>query len=258
MEEFVLGPKPTPVANIINANSNLSLMNNEDILNLEFAPLTKEYAEPEIDMTRTHVIGGAFAPNELITKIPKASFDILFERASKMRIGTESYVTGLKIYFGIDGNNIFPVFQPLYLKRITDVLGDNSYQEKGELHYVLNGSNAFVEAKKSDYDKITAYQKNVRILHSNEMNHSNFRSGDTEGVIFPFQTIYTLLLDNSGSLDVYLYNAFRLELGVLQQCILLATKTKPFPKTIFENSYANRSHLCPPCTVIYSVYQRKP
>ncbi|MNJ83146.1 hypothetical protein D3C87_05600 [compost metagenome] len=245
-------PSPTPFNEIIDYYDKLNLdvrkLEQEDRLDLDLIPLIPEVAEPEIDECDTYLKVSTGRLEKEIIRINRVAFVGLFKIATEMRSGTESYLTGLKIHFGLVGRKIEPIFQPVYMKRVAAGQGTNDYSTQFELHYVYNsGMKQFDKAEEEDLRKIDNYKSAIQIKHDAASAHGPFSEGDVEGVIFPFQTIFSLLYYNEGDHDVFFYNAIRSVGSKKKHCILLATKEKPFPQPVFENKYANRSHLCPPC-----------
>lgn len=258
-EKKILGPEPTPMPEILRKFPEVQDMDSEDVLDLEFVAMGQADAEDEIndcdEYLRINSSSGFI--DQFVMKIKNDHFEELFSDATQMHVGSESYVTGLKIFFGLNGSKIYPVFQPIYSCRTTSGSpGNHTYVPKFGLHYIYHYIGGFKIARKSHFDKILNYRNNVEIKRSTG-NFTKFDSkNDVEGVIFPFQTIYTLMNDNNEN-SVLLYNAIRMEQGEAKHCILLTTQIKPF-KYIFEDKYANRSHLCPPCTLAYEVHKLKP
>ncbi len=253
-------PFPTPFNEIITYYDKLNLdvrkLKNEDRLDLELIPLVPEMAEPEIDECNVCLKVSSGLLEQKIIQVDRKALVELFQRATQMRLGTDAYVTGLKIHFGLVGNEIKLLFQPVYMKRVITGQGTNEYRTEFELHYVYSlEARRFVEAKKEDFEKIRTYKSSIQIKHDVASGYGSFSEGDVEGVIFPFQTIFSLLYYNEEDDEVFFYNAIRTENNKNKHCILLATKSKPFPQPVFENKYANRSHLCPPCSrVSYEIF----
>lgn len=263
LKELNADPFPTPVCNIIDyyqkIGEDVRDLKNEDVIDQELAPLEPDVAEPEIDLSDIHLQVPLGKLDQEIIRINKLAFVELFKRASKMRLNTDSYVTGLKIHFGLVGKKIFPIFQPVFMKR--NSMSSGIYETKFELCYIYDcQSKQFIEAKRPDFDKIHAYKSSIQIKREVNGSFNSFSSNeDIEGVIFQFQTIFSLLCYNPDKDEVFLYNAIRNESNKMKHCILLATESKPFPKPVFENRYANRSHLCPPCDKTeYSVFANGP
>lgn len=236
----------------------ISDMNGEDRLDLEFVKLEPSTAEDEIDYCNDYLKTTDGELNPLIEKIQSAHFEKLFNEVSKMRLPTESYLSGLKILFGLDEKQIVPMFQPVFLSRVTSgVPGNHTYIPKFGLYYNYDYTNGFSVAKEGDFDRLSNYRKSIQIKRQTG-NYTAFNSkDDVEGVIFPFQTIYTLLNDNTENF-ANLYNAIRFVEGEAKHCVLLTTQVAPFNFGLLEDKYANRSHLCPPCTVVEKVHTLKP
>ncbi|MNU74584.1 hypothetical protein D3C71_640900 [compost metagenome] len=262
----LIDPFPTPFSKIIDYYKELNLdvrkLEEEDRLDLDLIPLVPEVAEREIDECDIYLRVGSELLEKEIVRVNKVAFVELFKHASEMRSGTESYLTGLKIHFGLVGKKIEPIFQPVYMKWESTDQGTNKYNTKFEFHYVYNSEmKRFDKAEEADLGRIKIYQSTIQIKHDLASGHGPFREKDVEGVIFPFQTIFSLLYYNTGDDEVFFYNAIRPENDEKKHCVLLVTKEKKekgFPHPIFEDKYANRSHLCPPCKVSYAVVTNNP
>lgn len=249
-------PFPTPVCNIVEyyqlLGEDVRDLKNEDVIDQELAELGPDIAEPEIDDSDKYLKISSGLLRQEIVRIDRIAFVELFKRASKMRLGTISYVTGLKIHFGLVGSEISPVFQPVFMERKIMDSGIYTYDTNFELFYVYNPrTKQFDDAERGDFEKINTYKSSIQIKREVNGNFAPFSSSeDAEGVVFSFQTIFSLLYCNDNDEEVFLYNAIRKENNKMKHCILLATKSKPFLEPVFENKYANRSHLCPPCSSI--------
>jgi hypothetical protein len=262
--ESRISPFPTPICEIVDhyqqLNFDIRELKNEDRLNLVLVPIGPTAAEAEIDLSSIHLKPASGVLEEEIIQIDKLAFIELFKRATKMSSGTIPYVTGLKIYFGLKGNKIFPIFQPVFMERKSISADIYTYETRFEMHYVYDFvSKSFTEAKRADFDNIYNYRSTIQIKPTTAGNFGSLSNGDSEGVIFPFQTILSLSYYNPNDNVVFIYNAMRNENNRMKHCALLVTKGRISFTQNLQDKYANRSHLCPPCNLVaYEVFSAGP
>lgn len=238
----------------------------EDILNLALVPVNPGDGNKEImDCLEYLRLNGQYM-EFLVQTVPLRAMEELYIEAGKIPHTVHGHVTGLKIYFGIKADSvtggpmqqIFPIYQPLYMQREqSDVLGSTIYHALEDKYYVFESDviRQITHAEADEYRE--HYRQQVTIKHYGENDFSDFRRDhDVEGVIFPFQTIFTLMHDNEVP-EVYLYNAIRRKNngqdGIWHCVLLLPEEMELFFGNggILDGMYANRSRLCPPdCYII--------
>ena len=253
--------RPTPIAEIIAKNPQLNNLESEDILDLAAIPTPRDTGNFEILNCNNFLELNDQYVEFLAAQATCDAFDKLFFEASKMWNGTDNYITGLKIYFGMTqtGSNIItPIFQPLHMRKFSPN-GSYSIVGEGSLYALDNGE--FLAITPEEFTTRTDMYKDEIRIKRNGPSLPYFKPGvDVEAVIFPFQTIFTLIHDNPGLSGVFFYNAIRKSTikqeNIAQHCMLLFY-SEMYVWTDMYDKYANRSHLCPPdCNILrYSVYQ---
>lgn len=255
----------TEICKIVARNTALADLKNEDVLDLKLSVLSVPTAIQEIAKCHLHLkVNGNVIPNLAMDSIDYSKFDKLFHEATSIEgaLG-KSYLTGLKINFGIKNDAIFLVFQPVRLSK-SDV--PNRYDVyEGGYYYYADDIDGFKNAQPDDLASLAVYQKNIQIRHLNEPIFSNFVEGvDSTAVIIPFQVIFSLIYDNFNNTDIFLFN------GIVEREVngknrinhsIFASSARDEDKTTlkrvsymvgtgFKGRYANRSHLCPPCDYV--------
>lgn len=255
----------TEICKIVARNTALADLKNEDVLDLKLSVLSVPTAVWEIAKCNSHLnINGDVIQNLAMDSIDYSKFDDLFHKATTLPgVPGKSYLTGLKINFGIKNNAMFLVFQPVRLNR-SDEPNRYNVSEGGYFCY-KDDVIGFVDAQPADIASIETYQQNIQIKHLNESNFSNFdEERDSTAVIIPFQVIFSLIYYNEDDTDIFLFNGIvRRKVNGLDQvnhsifvssardedglpAIKMNTKELSLVED-FTGRYANRSHLCPPC-----------
>ncbi|WP_300489820.1 hypothetical protein [Flavobacterium sp.] len=241
--------EPTPIEDIIQLFPDLYPLRKEDILNLELAPKTREEGDQEIRDCDTYLQLDSHTVAYHLASLSLKQLTKLFEFATNLGDDNTERVTGLKVLIGAGTvadsttTTLLPLFQPLYLKRIKSEETIGTYEVFPGKYYQFKGS----ETNTVPEEDVEKYKKTYRV--NVIIQEKEFRSGvNTEAVIFPFQTIFTLLYDNEETKEVLLYNAIRRDLDLdrnAKHSILLSSQ-KMMEASNFKGKYANRSHLCPP------------
>ncbi|MDF3027991.1 MAG: hypothetical protein K0S23_2298 [Fluviicola sp.] len=197
--------------------------------------------------------------NKDVLEIHRDAFKKLYLDSVAMPQATGNYITAVKIWLGLDVNNkLKPLFQPICIQKNNE----NDYLVHSN-ERVYHYDNSKTNEEKFQPIAITEveglkkrYRKGMEIFHLNETVFRNFiRDLDTEAVIYPFQTIYTLIFDNLEANDcVTLRNSIATNrqsgnLDNKHSILLYATKAVDKEIRDFRNKYANRSHLCPPGSI---------
>lgn len=264
-------PEPTPVEALVqNANDVISkkslFIQNlllEDVLNLTLVPINPELGDLEIASYSTHVRIDGQEVRPLVTTISASAFENMFLDAGTMYQKGDHYVSGLRIYFGLNAEEaeipyLYPVYRPLFMSRVAAFAETSTGEydpEAGNAYVFSEGRFKPITQEEADF-LIANYKSQVTIKHYGEEEFTPFRQdADVESLEFPFQTIFTLMYDNAVE-DVYLYNAIRPQnngIDGVWQCILLlpAEANAFFQSNDMKGKYANRSKLCPPdCSVV--------
>jgi hypothetical protein len=195
--------------------------------------------------------------NSDVIDIHKDAFEKLYADSVNMSQASGDYITAVKIWLGLEENNKLKLlFQPICIQKNNE----NDYlvcNHETIYFYDQSKTNAekFQPINTIDAEALKKrYRKSMEIFHLNETIFRNFvKDFDTEAIIYPFQTIFTLIYDNlSANNSVMLRNsiATNRQSGNLdnRHSILLYTTKAPEKEILdFKNKYANRSHLCPPC-----------
>ncbi|WP_300665511.1 hypothetical protein [Fluviicola sp.] len=260
----------TEICKIVSKNSALAALKNEDLLDVQLTVVEVPTAIQEISDCHKYLkINNHEIQNLTVDSIQYNTFDSLFKEATNLRgTSTQSYITGLKVSLGIKAGNMFLVFQPVYLSKSTDVLNEpNRYYVHEGLHYYYKGdSDGFVPAKAEDLTALVCYHDTIQIKHLESVDFKPFNDRtDSKAVIIPFQVIFSLIYDNENNTDVFLFNAVvkRVISGTNQvnHTVLIGAnndEAKGIHGGLFTGKYANRSHLCPPCSYVDTLVIERP
>jgi hypothetical protein len=244
----------------------------EDRLKLEFSEL-----EDDSQNDRFKLFDNYIRHNQLnlyldkdVFKIKDTAFNQLYNDAKSLHVdNTQRHVTALKIILGYDHGRISPLFQPVYTKRNTK--GEYEIVNFGTVYAYDQNNHVFVPDNTTTV--VTNYQSEIRVKHDQENSFNRYiKDKDTTAVIFPFQTIYTLIYDNEidGDDCIKLVNCLATDdADVFQQkhSIVLIAKMLNTVEIFrnrkamasFHNKFANRSHLCPPgCDAVTNYIIDKP
>ena len=192
--------------------------------------------------------------DSVIIDIDVLAFEQLYTEALGLK-GTTGHITSLKIWLGLDSNLIMtPLFKPV----CANFKSGNIYTvaDNGKFYYYDETAPLGQKFKEytSTFDLRKNYRDTIRIKHEGDTEYKKFiENDDTEAVIYPFQTIFTLMYDNPNADFVILKNSIATtKSGVLkdQNAILLLAPKSRKDIVVFTGKYANRSHLCPPCAEI--------
>lgn len=266
--ENLRGTNPTPIQTIINSHLNqadrdvVKSLNEEDLLDLQMADMTEDEAEAHVLACDTYLeFNGNPIPHDHLT-IVEADL-ILFKdflvEATKKRTGTERYITALSITFGAIGDRIMPIFQSVYLKWIRydsasqKDLYDAPYTSYGKCYKFDNAGFALISQTDKE-QMLENYKLGVKIAHKSSEGLQKFRpTVDVESILIPLQTIYTVTC-NTTSLVGYITHGVRevqYDSASPRKHIVMANGLNLMPFVGNTIIYANRSHLCPPCTTSF-------
>lgn len=249
--------EPTPIEQIIQQNQKLKSLRDEDILDLELIPKEKDEGTREIKKCSKYLrLNKAIVPSDLC-RLLLPELTMLFLDAANLRNESKNGLTGLKIIFGAskvdDIISLTPIFQPVYMRRIALQVAAGDYETIYGKYYHRDDKDIKVIPEEEMKRYTENYKNNVKIVDESRARNLDFIPGiDTESVIFPFQTIFTLLYDNGNAKGVFMYNSIRKDRD-MKHCVLLSSQK--MLGNSFKGKYANRSHLCPPdCnTLKYSI-----
>lgn len=256
--------RPTPFDKLHEKFCFLKNMKTEITLDMDPAVVTISGSNPQIKNFHKHFKwkGNDTYLETIVMGIKNSAFEKLYREAfGKWKEG-EKYLTGLRIHHGVSGDFVQELrFSPVYLKLI-----DNTFVV-AELakHKYDPCKEEFVISEDTGLD--TDYRAKIYIYRTVMGVFNNFNSGyDAESVTYPFQTIYTMILDSSNPdnaiLDNYqkeyvtvtnaLWKNKENELHIKHSFLLMAVSTEKGTDGFlsFDGNYANRSHLCPPCAKI--------
>ncbi|MNU74590.1 hypothetical protein D3C71_640960 [compost metagenome] len=263
----------TEICKIVGKNSALAALMNEDVLDVQLTVVGVPTAIQEISNCHTHLsIDKEEIKNLVVDSIRYKTLDHMFKEATLLRgTSTQPYVTGLKVSLGIKAGKMFLVFQPVYLSKSTDVINEpNRYYVHEGLHYRYKDDlDGFVPARAEDLTTLVCYHDTIQIKHLGETDFKAFNDQiDSKAVIIPFQVIFSLVYDNPNNTDVFLFNAVvkRVISGISQinHTVLIGADNdegimvKGINGGLFTGKYANRSHLCPPCSYVDTLLIERP
>lgn len=256
----------TPFLELIENHQVISRIQNEDQLSLELADVDSIEAGLRISNCQAYLeLNGRPMSYQIGNQmINRTELDILFNSLlQSVPTIPKKYITVLKIILGSKANaeglfEIHPIFQPM-------VLIWNEYDPNSNNHKYVRPQDAspiglfqlqngrFISATVAERNLWVEYYKDkIRIKHDDQETHARFRGGvDVGEVVFPFQTIYTLMEQNNTD-KFSLYNCVQKivhqESNPVKHAILVsAPNNNPTIPGGFTGKYANRSHLCPPC-----------
>ena len=230
----------------------------EDRINLELNDVELDIGDAWRIRGGNHLKFNNALINSKICSVPLNQLDILFNEVSSIVI-PGSFITALKVMFVSKNGQLNLLFQPLKLSyRYKD--HDNQkhmYQISalGKTYYIEN--NLFKVEKNDINTMIQDYRDKISILKDPAISgsFSNHVLGvDSLYMIFPFQLIYQLLTDNlSDHLDFFnvAIGMEDFEIAPFFHSLILKAESNgsgPFIPEMFTNKYADRSHLCPPCS----------
>jgi hypothetical protein len=244
-------PNPTPISLIKRLFQNVDDMSNENVLDMAPFPLMRQYGDAEIRDCRTYLKINGAPIDEKIHSISFSAFASLFNIATQLKpAAVNDYVTGLRINYGIDSNDKFSViFQPVCL------VANGTQAPNFTIYTPIDGpdfiykENQFSFSPALNRNVVAGYPQKIQILHMGDPAPSPYVPGDVLSVIFPFQEIYTLMLDNINEASIDLYNSIRkttTPAGIQIQHAMLLSPNLPAPLFGFSGKYANRANLCPP------------
>ena len=249
---------------------NIQTLLGEDLLNLVHVPITpgEGIAEMKLfdDFFRAETANG----NLIQVEMKSDALNIIALRKLYNMFNTDAidynYVCGLRMHLGFDPNLsdtaiLRPIYEPLLLKREDDDTYSIAENEEPVLFLYHNG--AFEQVSTGLLNDYTAsYRNRIRVLIPETEEFRPFWPGyDTESLIFPFQTLFTLEQENynyeNGGYPstLYLCNAGRnitpcsSEHKDVKHCLIILPWHPSFsqdPVSSMQGMYANRSRLCPP------------
>jgi hypothetical protein len=265
-DRLLLKPlKPNKMENK-NPKSKFTLYNSKlERLNAEPVLLLNENAMAEIDGDNDIIAAGTYIsikdnPVKCLDPIVIGAdqlLDLYLEASSMYKKDTD--ILALKIIFGAENESFHFVFQPVCLGQIGE--GYEAHGVKQGLFQIF--ASDFCREFNKEFTPLddpfpyqAYYQSEVKIARKKGKPLGHFILGhDTEYAIITFQEIFTLLKDNSNSVNLNIYNCIRRrytneDLDFRHSLIFASGNMGPnFADPVFENKYANLIHLCPPsCT----------
>ena len=265
--------EPSPNTLIAQRHPELGSLPSEVTLDIQYAEISDWNAKKAIeDCTKYLKVNGTdFDISQAqLEHIEREKLTKLFDEATGLRNPRVRYITALKIWFGMENDSIIPIFQPICLTWVSYDQANNSniysVLENGNGSYYRYSSGfagfEFFPLTESDFATLKGnYESGIEILHNDAptSSHSHFIGRtDIDGCVFAFQVIYSLMHYNSDSETIRLYNSIRqvsydslnpVKHTVLLSCIEFDETNKE--KLLTLGKYANRSHLCPPCTNLF-------
>lgn len=253
----------TPIEQLVYSNPLISSLRNEDVLNLEMDDVDSVEGQARLQRSQSNLRLSRIPPIIDIAQISSDQMEILYNKVSGFTTPQKQCLTALIVHHAmetVDGKDVYnPLYQPVFLKwiRKDHVSQTNVYElkEQGN-YYVLNGSEKF--SQRTDYDDRKNLYKGRFEICPNHNHPPVFRSfidnppTDTKCALFPFQLIFTLMKHN-GNDTVLLHHSVNgtgsneMDDIPLYHSILLSSK-RITNTGLFAGKYANRSHLCPPCS----------
>ncbi|WP_343747206.1 hypothetical protein [Fluviicola sp.] len=256
----------TPFEELIELHEFLDPIQNEDQLSLELADVDVAEANNRIMNCRAYLqLNAQPIPYPIGNgMIDKTELDVLFNLILNYVPATpKKYITVLKIILGSKEVStgvfeIHPIFQPMVLIWNGYYPNSNNHEfiradsNPSEL-FQLDATNKFIPATPAERDRfVKNYREKILIKHSDTENHEKYRDGvDVKEVVFPFQTIYTVMEENNSTifgLSNCIQKIIHQEINPVKHAILISSPDNhPHTPGPFTGKYANRSHLCPPC-----------
>lgn len=245
--------RPTPFCDLIlNFPFLKDKINLEDTLDMQIAEVLAGSPLPQIENFNSYIrLNNGYTLPRIVFGIKHTAFKDLYLKAQGLVPAGSNHITALKINLGIKNGILFPVFIPICT--VND--GNNNYTviEYTE-QYTYNYSAGLFEKCDDWKTLISDYQTSIAIRHNGGPQFENYiLNSDSEAIIYPFQTIYTMILDSSPYPFVLLTNSLATDKNsgaLLCQHSILLMATSSSIGIIGHNVYANRSHLCPPCNII--------
>lgn len=198
----------------------------------------------------------------LCDQISMNKFDILFNEATGKRQTIGKYITGLLIFMATDevSTEITPVYQPVCLEwlRYDAISQKDQYviMDEGFGNYYVYDGSAFVAVTDVEKEHLTGnYRKDISLIHTvNGTIHEPFNgSHDVTACLVSFQLIYKLL-DETSSKEFFVTNGIREirsdQISPIKHIFIFSGEAIK-EQQIMPAKYANRSHLCPPCSTIF-------
>ena len=264
--------EPTPVLNITAKFSQFPTLNQlekEDLLDLQMIPLEKPEGDLAVNNAQSYLKINNQPIDMVVNNLPIVELVELFNEVNRLRKNPlVRYLTGIQIYFGSQDNKLFLIYQPVYMEWVDyDGAGQNDlYKVIGRcgMYSFNTENNQFVlDTTNQSEIWISNYKQLIRIKHNDITGtvHEKFIPyHDTESLIFPFQTIFTLLHDNDGEIVEIRNSIAKVNYDVTNKVkhrVLLYVEPSVGVEA-FDQKYANRSHLCPPCNGVNLGYNLAP
>jgi hypothetical protein len=247
-------------------STELSVLGNEDLLNIDLVPVNVTMGTAHIKDCKGYLKKNSlkFEESDALIEATAGNYAVfydLFATATKLANATANYATGLRMYFGlVNGEKGAPpkmklLYKPVGLVKKQDTTdGKREYTVTLGADYYEYKTGAFV--KTTDTSFIDNYKNpatGISMIHIKGGNvYDAFEEGyDVGSVTFSFQEIFALIYDNS-QCNVSIYNSIKMiaqdEIDYVKHCLLLA------PPDVYEKMevgpltgvFANLAHLCPP------------
>lgn len=251
-----------PIEQLVHLNPLIGLLRNEDVLNLEMDDVDSVEGQLRLQRSQTNLRLNGIPPVIDIGQVSSEQMETLYSKVSHFTTPLKKCLTGVKIYHAMEtigGRDTYkPLYQPVFLKWVREdhISHTHIYEIKNEGdHYLWTNSEFFICTNPDDRKAL--YKSHFEIC-PNYNQPPIFRTFihnppiDTEFVLFPFQLIFTLM-EHNGNDTMLLHHSVN-GTGAndtndipLHHSILLSSKS--ISNTgLFAGKYANRSHLCPPCS----------
>jgi hypothetical protein len=255
---------PLDVTVFLRNHQELSAIAQEDLIDLQMSIMDEPEAHEHVTKCYSYLhLNGQNLSQLLCHSIPLKVFEDRFVQISNERRNGERYITCLKVYLASkdEASTVFPVYQPIYLKwmRYDAVMQKDQYEIPtygyGK-YYIFDGSK-FDNILDSEKDSlVNNYQSKIALIHTvSGTNYTSFDSiKDVESCLVPFQLIYKLMHETP-SKEIFITNAMR-ELksdlsSPMKHIIMVSGERVDETIPLVPAKYANRSHLCPPCTASF-------
>jgi hypothetical protein len=247
----------TPIKKLIQAHNNLAPMDNEDQLTLELVDVDQIEGVNRISLFTTHIkLNGSIISPEII-ELTRAQIDHFYSEVNIYPTVQKKCLTALQVSFACKTPDVFtPIYRSVFMvwKEYNSNSNNHFYSPKkfGKFYYYESGVRTEITENESDYWG-TNYQQAVTIKHNSSSlePYGKFIDGiDTMTVVFPFQTIYTLMKENNCD-KIKLFSCMseikHQSSNPMKHGILLSALPVEPASGQLKDKYANRSHLCPPC-----------
>ncbi len=254
---------PLNVIPFVQRHRSLNGLLDESLIDLQMSILDEPDAYDHVIKCHLYLrLRNQYVKPLLCDQVSMNKFEPLFNEVTGKRQVIGKYITGLLVFMATDetSTEITPIYQPVCLdwKDYDGSAQKDRYviQDTGYGNYYIYDGNDFAVVSEAEKNKLVAnYRKDMSFIHTiGGANYDPFNAAhDVTACLVTFQLIYKLL-DETPSETLFVTNGIR---------EIRSDQTSPIKhmfifsgEAIKEHQaapakYANRSHLCPPCSTIF-------